>query len=97
MRITTKDLNDVVRQIADRLGLATSKEEAVKKGLKKYLWLENSAIYGGWRIVNVGVENGAHYGAFGGNGTEARVKAGEMMAKLDGILTGIQYAQADNS
>ncbi len=92
MRITQKDLNDIVRQIADNLGLATSKDEAIKKGLDKYLALENAAVYGGWRIVNIGVNNGAHYGAFGGNGTEARVKASEMMARLDGILTGIEYA-----
>jgi len=83
-------LNQVLNQIAKELNQATSREQAESMNLDKYLFLENNSAYGGYRVVNVGIKNGAHYGAFNGNGAEVRLKAAEMMTKLNSILTGIQ-------
>ncbi len=93
MKTTKKELNSLLQEIADKLNLSTNKEQAIKQGQKQYLFLEYASIYGGYRVVNVGVENGAHYGAFGGNGCEARLKAGEMAIKLRSILWSIEHTQ----
>jgi len=85
----TQHLNSLLAEIAEITGEATSKEEAKEKGHERYLFIEYAAPYGGYRLVNVGVNNGAHYGAFGGNGCEARLKYKEMVIKLNGILAGL--------
>jgi hypothetical protein len=82
-------LNSLLADIAKITGEAISREQAQEKGHERFLHLENATIYGGWRLVNVGVNNGAHYGAFGGNGCEARLKYKEMVIKLEGILAGL--------
>jgi|SRR6187402_142080 len=88
------ELNNIVRSIADELGLATSRKEAKEKGLPSYLFLEYAAVYGGYRIVSVGVDNGAHYGALGYGSTCARMSAKEMYAALSGILQGLELAKS---
>lgn len=93
MRTTAEQLNNKVRIICELTGLSNNKAEAIKKGQKEYLALENAAIYGGWRLISVGVENGAHYGAFGFGSTDARVKASEMLTKLNGIIAGLEFAE----
>lgn len=90
MKTTKKLLERLIADIAIKLNLATSKDEAKEKQQDKYLELEYASIYGGYRVVMVGVNNGAHYGAFGENGTETRLKASEMEVKLSGILSGIE-------
>jgi hypothetical protein len=91
MRTTTKELNDLVKQLADLTGMSNTREAAIKAGQDKYLLLENAPIYGGWRLVSIGVKNGAHYGAFGGNGCESRLKAYEMAIKLRALIAGLTY------
>jgi hypothetical protein len=85
----TQHLNQLLESIAKITGEATSKETAKANGHERYLFIEYASAYGGYRIVNVGVNNGAHYGAFGGNGCEARLKYKEMVIKLEGILAGL--------
>ena len=91
MRTTEKQLNNLVKVICDITGLSNNRAQAIEKGQDKYLSLEYASCYGGWRLINVGVKNGAHYGAFGGNGTENRLKAYEMYIKLDSIINGLEY------
>lgn len=86
-------LKNLLESIAEITGEATNQEQAKEKGHERYLFLENASAYGGWRLVNVGVNNGAHYGAFGGNGCEARLKYKEMVIKLEGILAGLECLQ----
>lgn len=86
-------LNNLLASIAEITGECISREQAKEKGHERYLFLENASVYGGWRLVNVGVNNGAHYGAFGGNGCEARLKYKEMVIKLEGILAGLECLQ----
>lgn len=93
MRITAKYLNELVKEIAKLSNQATSSEEAEAKRLTYYLYLEHNSIYGGYRLINVRLENGAQCGAFGGNGCEARMKGKEMETKLLGILNGLEYAE----
>jgi len=82
-------LNMLLDQIAEITGEATTKEQAKQLGHERYLHIEYASAYGGYRLVNVGVNNGAHYGAFGGNGCEARLKYKDMVIKLEGILAGL--------
>ena len=91
MRTTEAQLNNLVKQICDLTGMSNNKAQAIEKGQDKYLALENAACYGGWRLINVGVNNGAHYGAFNFGSTDARVKASEMATKLRGIIAGLEY------
>ena len=82
-------LNNLLEEIAGITGEATTKEKAKENGHERYLFIEYAAGYGGYRLVNVGVNNGAHYGAFGWNGCESRLKYKEMVIKLEGILAGL--------
>lgn len=78
MKTTRKQLNVLLNGIINLTG-------------NKNLQLEYSAIYGGYRLVNVNPNNGAHYGAFGGNGCEPRLKASEMYNKLHTIIASLEY------
>lgn len=89
----TQHLNQLLESIAEITGEAINKEQAKEKGHERYLHIEYASIYGGYRLVNVGVNNGAHYGAFGENGCEARLKYKEMVIKLNGILAGLNCLQ----
>lgn len=89
----SQHLNQLLEYITEITGEATSREQAKEKGHERYLYLQNAPSYGGWRLVNVGVNNGAHYGAFGGNGCEPRLKYKEMVIKLEGILAGLECLQ----
>lgn len=86
-------LKSLLNDIAEITGEATTREQAKEKGHERYLYLENASVYGGWRLVSVGVNNGAHYGAFGNNGCESRLKYKEMVIKLEGILAGLNCLQ----
>lgn len=92
MRTTPAQLNNALKDICELTGLSNNKANAEAKNQTKYLALENAAIYGGWRLIQVDVKSGAHYGAFGGNGTEPRLKAAEMLTKLKGIIAGLEFA-----
>ena len=91
MRTTEAQLNNLIKDICDITGMSNNKEQAVEKGQDKYLALENATCYGGWRLINVAVSNGACYGAFNFGSTDARVKASEMATKLKGIIAGLEY------
>jgi len=93
MKTNRKQLDNLVKEIADKLNLSNNREQAKEKKQKHFLALENAPIYGGYRLINVAVESGAHCGAFGGNGCEARLKAGEMAIKLRSILAGIEATE----
>lgn len=89
MRTTKKQLEQLLKDIAELQNMPTSREEAKQRGVKKYLILDHNSIYGGYRVNLVDVETGSRGGAFGGNGCEARLSAREMEIKLRGIYTGI--------
>lgn len=78
MRTTKKQLNLLLNEIVKLTG-------------NNNLQLEYNSIYGGYRLVNVNPDNGAHYGAFGGNGCEPRLKASEMYNKLHTIIATLEY------
>lgn len=88
-RVTINDLNKALKFLAEKTGNCVSKEEAIKAGKESYLYIEYAARYGGYRLVNVRVKNGGHFGAFGQTGTEARISAREMQDKIYTLLEGI--------
>lgn len=86
-----KQLKSILLDICNALNLPTNKDEAINKGFEMYLELEFASHYGGYRVVNVGVKNGAHYGAFGESSSCSRKSKKEMLNYLEGILYGIEY------
>ena len=57
-------LQDLVNDIAELTNQATSKEEAINKGLDRFLHIDYASVYGGYRLVSVAVNGGAHHTAF---------------------------------
>lgn len=89
-------LHFLLKEIAEKLNLSLTENEAKEKKQNYYLSLEYSSAYGGYRVVNVSIETGGHYGALGGSSTDANLKAAIMEIKLRGILSGIELAQKNN-
>ena len=92
---TRKLLNLLLADIATKLNLAIDKETAIATNKDKYLYLEYASVYGGYRVINVGINNGAHYGALGGNGCETRLTAKKMEIKLNAILTTLDLVNSN--
>jgi len=90
---TKQLLAELLNDLAELTGQATSKEQAITMGKDSFLFIEYAAVYGGYRIINVNVTTGAHYGAFGNSGTEGRLKAPVMEVKLRALIEGVKYAQ----
>lgn len=97
MRTTSKQLNDLVKQLADLTGMSNNREAAIKAGHDRYLALENSSAYGGWRLIAIKTEGGGHSGVFGGSSCESRLKAYEMAIKLRALIAGINYRLTDEA
>jgi hypothetical protein len=56
-----------------------------------HLFIDYASIYGGYRLVNVKEENGAHFGAFGQSSACPRMSAKEFYAYLAGLIEGIKH------
>lgn len=85
-----KNLKLILLDICKELNLPIGKEDAINKGAEMYLDLEFASHYGGYRLINVGVKNGAHYGAFGESSICARKSKKEMTSYLEGLYSGIK-------
>lgn len=85
----TQHLNNILSEIAQLTGEATDQASAKAKGHERYLFLDHNAQFGGYRLVNVGVNNGAHYWAFGFSDVSDRLKYSVMLIRLEGILAGL--------
>lgn len=94
-RITRHFLENILAELGKATNEATSWHEAKDKNKDSFLMLDYASVYGGYRLVRVKTGSGAHYGAFGGNGCEARIGAKAMHLKLTSLLEGVK-AQAIN-
>lgn len=81
-----KEVNKLLLEICVKGGFASNKEEAVQMGKDKYLHVEYSRVYGGYRLVNVNVINGGHSGAFGQSSCVARLPKSKMLAYMWEVL-----------
>lgn len=90
-RITEKQISQLVKEVADLAGLANNKAAAVAANQPSYLSFENAACYGGYRLIMVGVNNGAHYGAFQWGSTEPRVKPAVFADRLNALIVGLEF------
>lgn len=91
MRITEKQISQLVKEVADLAGYANNRATAKERGLKSYLTFENAAVYGGYRLIMVQVESGAHYGAFQWGSTEPRVKGAIFADRLNALIVGLEF------
>lgn len=90
--MTTKQLfNELLADLAGITEQAHDLETAKMMGKQTYLFIEYASAYGGYRLVSVGIDNGAHYGAFGGNGCEGRLNAKMMELKLRSLIAGASF------
>lgn len=71
---------------------ANSKDEAIKKGLKSYLYLDNYPMYGGYNLVRVDVVGGGHSTSFNSfSSCGNRVVAKVMIEKIRSFMDGINF------
>ncbi len=91
MATSKKEISNTLQVLANRSGLALSKEEAIEKNQKEYLYLEYNSYYGGYRLVMVQINSGGHNNAFGISGMSKRLKASEIVIQIQGIIAGIEY------
>jgi len=94
MRTTEKQISQLVKEAADLAGLANNKKQAIELGQKSYLAFENAAVYGGYRLIMIGVDNGAHYGAFNMGSTCPRLKPAAFADMLIGLINGLEFKKA---
>lgn len=71
---------DVLNSLLAQLEKEIPSEIGYKYGIDYH------SAYGGYRLVLIKNENGAHYGCFGGNGTEKRVPFQQMCDKIRTII-----------
>lgn len=93
-----KQLNQILELIASELNLATNKKQAIELNLHYYLNLDYNSVYGGYRLINVAVDGGGHFGAFGGSSCDgsscdARRTKKEMESYLEGLYNGVKYLE----
>jgi len=93
MRTTKNQIESKLQYIAKLANLPTSKQQAIEMNQDKYLTYEYASVYGGYRLINVAVNSGGHFGAFGLSSTMGRLKASEFYTLLDGIEAGLQYSK----
>jgi hypothetical protein len=86
-----KQIKSLLEMIAQLEGKATSKDEAISKGLNSYYVLDLNSLYGGYRIADKQVCTGTERGTFGESSIVNRRTAKEMYSFLSGILTGMEY------
>jgi hypothetical protein len=85
-----KQIKMLLIEIALLTNEATSKEEAINKGLNRYLAIDFASCYGGYRIVNVNIGSGGHSGALNQSSCCKRMSKKEMINFLSDVLTGLQ-------
>ena len=88
-RTRKSELQNLLRTISELSGISTDKKE----GEKYHLYLEFAACYGGYRLVKVNNETGAHLGAFGESSCCERLPAGKMADKLRTIVNTLQVVK----
>jgi hypothetical protein len=81
-----KEIRKLIKDVAVKFSLPTSKEDAISKSQEKYLWMDFASSYGGYRLVMVDVSSGGHYGAFNQSSCCRRMSKKEMVAYLNGLL-----------
>ena len=77
-RTRKSELQNLLQTISELSGISTE----IKEGEKYHLYLDFAACYGGYRLVRVSNETGAHLGAFGESSCCERLSAGKMADKL---------------
>jgi len=89
-RITKKDIERQVNILAE---LSNTKKT---EDCKQYLAIDYAPVYGGYRLVMVGSENGAHYGAFNQSSCCSRMSAKEFSFYLSGLISGIESVKKNS-
>jgi hypothetical protein len=81
-----KEVHRLLLEICLKGDFASNKEEAAQMGKDKYLHVEYSRTYGGYRLVNVNIVGGGHSGAFGQSSCVARLPKAKMLTYLCDVL-----------
>ena len=91
---TAKTLSILLAQLANMTNEATSKDEAISKGLSHYLYLDNYPMYGGYNLVKVAVQGGGHSQSFNSfSSCGGRVNGKVMAEKIRSFMDALEYAK----
>jgi hypothetical protein len=94
MRTTDKQVQTIFARLLEVSGLPGNEDEATARGLDRFLAMEYAREFGGYRLIMVKIGSYSHAGAFGGNGSEARLKASEMYTRIKSLIDGIDFASS---
>lgn len=87
-----KTLGILLVQLANMTNNATSKSEAIEKGLDSYLSLDNYPMYGGYNLIKIDVNSGGHEDSFNSfPSCGGRVKASVMIEKMRSFMAGLDF------
>jgi hypothetical protein len=84
-------IENLLSQIANKKGLATSRGEAKEKGFDSYVWIDHASVYGGYRMISVNLVSGCHNGIFGKSSACNRMTKKEFICYLEGLRDFICY------
>ena len=91
-----KTLSILLLELAKMTNNANSPKSALEKGLKSYLALENYPMYGGYNLIFIDCQTGAHGTAFNSfSSCGGRVPAKVMIEKIRSFMAGISYSQTN--
>ena len=91
---TAKRIESLVSDIATATGKAATRKEAIERNMEYYLTTENAAVYGGYRLISVKVETGAHASPLPGTSSvDPRMKPLVFETFLRGILIGLNFTR----
>lgn len=93
MATSKKTLEILVKWIGKETNKATSRAEAEEMNQDRYLSLDHAPQYGGYTLVEININSGAHHNPLEKAGMVDRKKAGEMEIYLRGILLGLEYSR----
>ncbi len=97
MRTTETQISNLIKTICELTGKSNNMTQAIERGHETYLSYENAACYGGYRLISIGIKNGAHYGAFNWGSTEPRLKPAAFAERLEGLIAGLEAVEAVKS
>ncbi len=95
MKTTQKhQLQYLLEKVAKLTHKATSKNDAIEKGLISYLYLDNNPTFGGLNLVSVMIDGGGHSTSFKSfSSCGNRIKPDAMIQKMESFIDGLEYTK----
>lgn len=86
-------MKQLFKRLCEVMNLPHDEQTAKIQNKTHYLYLDFSSYYGGYRIVNVAVDTGAHCEAFGNSDICRRVPKKQIEQFMLGLIAGHEQAK----